>query len=100
MSYLLSAVAGPDISALIDRAWQTLRPGGVLLIHDFMLDDDDMGPALAACWFLAYLAYATDNESFSARDITDRLVRRGFVETEAKPLIPGITKLVTGHKPH
>ncbi len=63
MSYLLSAVPGRDIDALLDRAWQALAPGGLLLVHDFMLDDDRSGPPLAAAWFLVYLAWDTENAS-------------------------------------
>ena len=36
----------------LKRARDALTPGGRLLVHDFMLDDDRQSPALAALWFL------------------------------------------------
>ena len=52
MSYLLSAVAARRVGELLERARKSLRPGGRLLLHDFMLDDDRSGPAVAALWLL------------------------------------------------
>ena len=53
MSYLLSAVAEQDGRSLITRALGALKPGGVLILHDFMVEDDRTGPASAALWLLA-----------------------------------------------
>ena len=66
MSYLLSAVREGDIPALLASAYRSLRPGGLLIVHDFMLDEDEQGPALAAQWFLLNLALQPDAGSFSA----------------------------------
>ncbi|MDN5933864.1 MAG: methyltransferase, partial [Pseudonocardia sp.] len=61
MSYLLSALAGPRIDDVLARARAALVPGGLLVVHDFMLDDPHPGepaaPLHAALWFLQYLAY-------------------------------------------
>jgi SAM-dependent methyltransferase len=94
MSYLLSAVPGDAIPALLERARAALPPGGRLLIHDFMLDEDRRGPELAALWFLQYLAQPTDTVSFTHADLTGRLAGLGFTDITAEPLIPGITQLV------
>jgi 2-hydroxy-4-(methylsulfanyl)butanoate S-methyltransferase len=99
MSYLLSAVPGRDLEPLIDRAWESMAPGGLLLVHDFMLDEDRGGPPLAALWFLSYLAWSTDNASFTAGDIAAHLRRRGFVDVEERPMVHGITTLVSAVRP-
>src|SRR4051795_1739567 len=75
MSYLLSALSDPDVDVVLERAWHSLRPGGLLVLHDFMLDDRTPGPALAALWFLQYVAYRSDGASFSAADLRVRLRR-------------------------
>jgi SAM-dependent methyltransferase len=77
MSYLLSAVRERDMQRLITNCYRSLRPGGLLIIHDFMLDDDEQGPALAAQWFLLNLALQPDAGSFSAR-ARRALERRGI----------------------
>lgn len=99
MSYLLSAVAEPSIPLLFQKAWEALRPGGRLLIHDFMLDDDETGPALAALWFLHYLAGRVDGISFSAASLAPQFEARGFDDIFDQVVIPEITKLVVCTKP-
>ena len=39
MSYVWSAVGGNDIPTLARRAFAALKPGGLVLVHDFMVDD-------------------------------------------------------------
>jgi 2-hydroxy-4-(methylsulfanyl)butanoate S-methyltransferase len=99
MSYLLSAVAEHSIPLLLGKAWEALRPGGRLLIHDFMLDDDEAGPALAALWFLQYLSGRIDGISFSAASVGEQLRNQGFDAISSHVVIPEITKLVACTKP-
>jgi precorrin-6B methylase 2 len=99
MSYLLSAVAEASIPLLIRKAWEALRPGGSLLIHDFMLDNDETGPALAALWFLQYVSGRIDGVSFSAATLAAQLECQGFEGIRDQVVIPEITKLVMCTKP-
>ena len=46
MSYLWSAVGDDDIRVLAQRAMDALPPGGLVLVHDFMVDNDYEGPLL------------------------------------------------------
>src|SRR5262249_19510736 len=48
MSYLWSAVGGPGIEILVERAAHASAPGGLVLIHDFMVDPASGHPAIAA----------------------------------------------------
>lgn len=99
MSYLLSAVREDDIATLLASAYRALRPGGLLIVHDFMLDDDEQGPALAAQWFLLGLALQPDAGSFSAATLSVLLAEQGFTGVSSQTLIPQITKIVVGGKP-
>jgi ubiquinone/menaquinone biosynthesis C-methylase UbiE len=99
MSYLLSAVKEDDIPALMASSYRSLRPGGLLIVHDFMLDDDEQGPALAAQWFLMNLALQPDAGSFSAATLGLLLAEQGFMSVSSQTLIPQITKIVVGSKP-
>jgi ubiquinone/menaquinone biosynthesis C-methylase UbiE len=99
MSYLLSAVGQSDIPTLFSKAYEALTPGGLLVIHDFMLDDDRDGPALAALWFVQYLAYRTDSVSFTAAALSGMLADQGFVEASDQVLIDEITKVLVCSKP-
>ncbi len=99
MSYLLSAVGEADIPVLLDRALAALRPGGRLVVHDFMLDADRAGPFSAAGFFLIYLAWRTDPVSFSAEDLVPLVEAAGFVEPDHAPMLPEITKYLIARKP-
>lgn len=98
-SYLLSAVGHTDIPVLLNKAYEALAPGGLLLIHDFMLDDHGDGPALASLWFAQYLAYRTDSVSFSGATLRATLAEHGFVDASEQVLIDEITKLLVCTKP-
>jgi 2-hydroxy-4-(methylsulfanyl)butanoate S-methyltransferase len=98
MSYLLSALGDDEIDVVLEKAWDSLRPGGLLVLHDFMLADRGPGPAFAALWFLQYLAYRSDGVSFSATDVHGRLRAARFQPTTTEVLIPGITKVVLARK--
>lgn len=99
MSYLLSGVPGQRISDLIDWSWESLQPGGVVMVHDFMVDRNRRGPTLAALWQLQHMAFTPDAQSISTAWLSERLAGKGFEIEMADDLIPGMTKLVVGRKP-
>lgn len=98
MSYLLSALADDEIDTVLSKAQSCLRPGGLLIVHDFMLHDDRPGPAPAALWFLQYVAYSSDAVSFSAAALAGRLRGHGFAPVSTDVLIPEITKVILSTK--
>jgi ubiquinone/menaquinone biosynthesis C-methylase UbiE len=99
MSYLLSAVGESNIPTLLDNAWHSLRPGGLVVLHDFMLESTRDGPRDAALWFLFYVVQRSDSASFTAGDLMELLQRRGFTDISSDELIPDITGLVLARKP-
>ena len=94
MSYLLSAVAEPDIDSLFAKAKAALAPGGRLVVHDFMLDNDEAGPDLAAHWFLLNLALSTNGIAFTPKDLSTRLASHGLKVVSAQDHIHDITKVL------
>lgn len=96
-SYLLSAVGRADIEALVHRAHASLKPGGTLVVHDFMVDEDLTGPASAALWMLV-LVSSPEPVSLTAGYLSRLMVDAGF-EVVAADLVPTITKVVVGVKP-
>jgi ubiquinone/menaquinone biosynthesis C-methylase UbiE len=98
LSYLLSALADAEIDIVLAKAQTSLAPGGLLIVHDFMLDDAAPGPAFAALWFLQYLAYRSDGVSFSAETLAGRLRDHGFVPAPSEVLIPETTKTILSRK--
>ncbi|HME85667.1 MAG TPA: methyltransferase [Roseiarcus sp.] len=98
MSYVWSAVGEADIAILAKRAVAALPPGGLLLIHDFMVDDAREGPRFAA-WYL--LGSMLDNPS--AVCLTPAYVERvlrdvGFRVEKTEVMLAGITMLTKASK--
>ena len=99
MSYLLSGVPGVRISELMQWSMNSLQPGGVLMIHDFMVESDRRGPPLAALWQLQHMAFTPDAQSLSIAWLRTALVEVGFEVEHSDDLIPGMTKLIVARKP-
>jgi 2-hydroxy-4-(methylsulfanyl)butanoate S-methyltransferase len=98
MSYVWSAVGEADIAVLAKRAAAALPMGGLLLVHDFMVDDARDGPRFAA-WYL--LGSILDNPS--AICLTPAYVERvlrdvGFSIEKTDTMLPGITMLTRAVK--
>ena len=98
MSYLLSAVSQRAIRHLIEQAYGSLRPGGMLLLHDFMVEEDRTGPTTAALWFTVFLSNP-EAISFTPGGLVELLSEQGFAVEEVREVIPSITKLLVAKKP-
>src|SRR5262249_41554889 len=78
MSYVWSAVGADDIAVLARRAFDALPSGGLVLVHDFMVDDAREQPQFAA-WYL--LGSVFDNPTavcLTPSYVQDALRRAGF----------------------
>lgn len=93
MSYVWSAVGEGDIEKLADLAHDALSPGGRFLIHDFMVDDDQAGPEVAAWHLLLSTINNPKAICLTRSGVTTRLQSRGFDDIVIEPLIPGITSV-------
>lgn len=99
MSYLMSGVPGDDVEGLLMKAFEALAPGGKLMVHDFMVQEDRRGPALAALWQLQHMAFTPEARSLSVGWLTEAGKRVGFDVDAVDNLIPAMTKLVVFSKP-
>ena len=100
MSYLLSAIGEKDIEALLDRTWHCLSPGGLYVIHDFMVNEQKTGPALAALWNLPMLLGNPEAVALTPDYLVNNLKEIGFVDLSAREMIPDITSIIVATKPH
>jgi hypothetical protein len=99
LSYLLSAVSGRDIDPLLARAHAALVPGGMLVLHDFMVEDDGAGPPTAALWLVNALLIDPDVARLSPGFLADRARAQGFEDARDVEIIPGITRALIAVRP-
>jgi SAM-dependent methyltransferase len=98
MSYLFNGVPGDAIPELARHAYDVLQPGGLYVVHDFMVEDDRSGPHLAALWQLQHLAFTPAAKSITPGWVSGVMEGAGFTDTNVEVLIPGMTKVVWGRK--
>ncbi len=95
MSYIFSSVPGERIAGLVDNAASVLKPGGRLIVHDFMVEPDRSGPKLAALWQFQHTAFNPHARSVPTDWAAETISEAGFDQTEVKPMIPGMTSVIS-----
>lgn len=93
MSYLWSAVGDDDVRILARRAMDALPPGGLVLVHDFMVDNAHEGPPFAACYLLGSIFDNPRAVCLTPSYVEDVLRRIGFSVERTDIMLPGITML-------
>ncbi len=70
----------PEVNRrLIEESWRALKPGGRIIIHDFMLDADRVRPVFGALFSVHMLAYTEGGRTYTATEYEKWLRRAGFV---------------------
>ena len=82
---------------LAQKSFRSLAPGGRVIIHEMLYNDDKTGPCAAAAFSVTMLLMTTGRQ-YSGKELTDMLAGAGFIDLEVKPAF-GYWSLVTGGKP-
>jgi 2-hydroxy-4-(methylsulfanyl)butanoate S-methyltransferase len=98
MSYLWSAVGDRDLAILAKRAFDALPAGGLVLVHDFMVDDAREGPPFAAGYLLSSIMDNPNAVSLTPSYVEDVLSKAGFEVEGTEVMLPGITTLTRASK--
>ena len=99
MSYVSGSVPEAALRDVYQRAHAALKPGGVAIVHDFMVDDSLDGPRGAALWALQHVAVNADGLGLHPAAVAAKLEGAGFDAVDApREMIGGMTKLVIAHK--
>ncbi len=98
MSYVWSAVGADDIAVLARRAFAALKPGGLVLVHDFMVDDAHEGPNFAAWYLLAAMLDNPRAECLTPGFVEGILRAAGFTVGGTEPMLDEITSLARARR--
>lgn len=83
---------------LARKSFETLPPGGRILLHEILMDDDDCGPLPAAAFSLLMLI-GTKGRQYSLPELRHILESAGFVDIEAARTGGGYYSLVSARRP-
>jgi SAM-dependent methyltransferase len=78
VSHVLHGESPNGCRMIIDKAVSVLEPGGLLLIHDFILNDTIDGPMFAALFSLNMLVNTDQGQSYSEGQIKEMLTGAGL----------------------
>jgi hypothetical protein len=98
MSYLWSAVGRNDFKVLARRAHESLRPGGLVLVHDFMVDDAHEAPTFAALYLLSAVLDNPQAECLTPAFVEGALRDAGFAIEPTETMIDEITSVTRARR--
>ena len=99
MSYVWSAVGEDDVAVLARRAFDALPPDGLVLVHDFMVDNTREHPPFAA-WYLLGSVLDNPNAVCLTPDYVEGALKQaGFEVEKTDVMLAGITMLTRALKP-
>jgi 2-hydroxy-4-(methylsulfanyl)butanoate S-methyltransferase len=99
MSYVWSAVGADDIIVLARRAFDCLPPGGLVLLHDFMVDNAREQPPFAAWYLLGSILDNPHAVCLTPDFVESALMSAGFEVEKTEVMLAGITMLTRALKP-
>ena len=85
LSHILHGESPEDCELIIKRAVETLEPGGLIMIHDFILNNDLAGPLFPALFSLNMLTGTTGGRSYSEEQIMGMLAKAGAKNLSRHP---------------
>jgi predicted O-methyltransferase YrrM len=97
LSHILHGEGPEDCELIIKRAVKTLKPGGLIMIHDFILNSDLAGPLFPALFSLNMLTGTEGGRSYSEEQIMDMLSKAGAKNLSRHPLrAPNDSGIIVG----
>ena len=98
LSYLCGSVPADALPALFDRCVEALNPGGLLIVHDFMVENSLDGPKLTALWALQHMIFVPGGVGLTPGLVGGLMLEAGLSQVETAEHIPDMTKRVIGVK--
>ncbi|MDW7771645.1 MAG: methyltransferase [Desulfobulbaceae bacterium] len=85
LSHILHSSGPEECQRIIKRTAGVMQPGGLILIHDFILDDTRDGPEFAALFALNMLVHNPQGRTYSRREIGGMLEKAGVRNISLHP---------------
>ncbi|MBD2772698.1 methyltransferase [Iningainema tapete] len=82
---------------LTRKSFDSLEPGGRIIIHQWLFNDDLTGPFPTAAYNVIMQLWCAGGQEYSGLELSTLLAEVGFVDIEVKPTF-GYWSIVTGRK--
>jgi SAM-dependent methyltransferase len=82
---------------LTQKSFESLDPGGRIIIHEMLYNEDKTGPFPVAAFNIMMLLW-TEGQQYSGAELAAMLTEAGFTDIEVKPTF-GYWSIVSGRKP-
>lgn len=100
LSQILHGAGTEESSRIVTKATQALVPGGVLLIQEFIVDNDRNGPAFPALFGLNMLVGTAEGQSFTEGELEHFMLEAGLINIHRLPLeLPQGCGIMAGLRP-
>jgi SAM-dependent methyltransferase len=86
LSQILHGEGPEEAQKIIQKAVSVLEPGGLIMIHEFLLNNEMDGPLFPALFSLNMLLGTDHGQSYSEQQIMDMLVKAGASEIRRLPI--------------
>ena len=97
LSHILHGEGPEGCRVIIDKAVSALQPGGMIVVHEFVLDDRSGGPLFPALFSLNMLLSTASGQAHSEKEIRDMLAGAGVRKIRRLPFRgPNDSGLLTG----
>jgi SAM-dependent methyltransferase len=95
LSQILHGEGPEEVRTILEKIRSALEPGGLLMIHEFILDDKLDGPLFPALFSLNMLLGTPKGRSYSGQQLFDLLLEAGFREPQRLVLdVAGETSVI------
>lgn len=97
LSHILHSADADACQLILDRAVAAMRPGGMILVHDFILDNSMDQPLYPALFSLNMLLNTPGGQSYSEEQIMGFLERAGVSGLQRHPFVgPNQSGIIIG----
>ena len=82
---------------LTKKSFDSLKPGGRIIIHDVLYNNQKTGPFAPAAYSMLMMGW-TEGKSYSGVELTEMLTNFGFRDVQVRPTF-GYYSIISGTKP-
>ncbi len=96
LSHILHGEDPQGCKTILEKATAALEPGGIIIIHDFILNNSMDGPLFPALFSLNMML-VTDGQTYSEQQLMDMLAAAGAKDIQRLPVqTPNDSGIITG----